>query len=401
MTKKLQKNLSILFVVLLGTIWIAGLILFNYVNYQNNLRALKEDVRLEIRETGWKSFLASGGENADLGDIEYCIFKIGKDRQPVLCVNHFSDVSAEHLMQYGKQLSRHWRHGDPYLTVAYIFRRSRKFGKYIVLISGKQALRASFPVIIGSIVAAVVGLLGLALIARKLSDILVRPVDEMLMSEKKFMSNTSHELKTPLTVIRANTELLRSEIGENKHLQYIEQETERMISMVNEMLTLMRLDTPMTEKNHKAFPVDEALCDVIYPMESIAYEKKIQIDSHIQENMRITGNEEQIKQLMSILLDNAVSYSPEGVTIRVEAGIHGKRFLLSVANPGEPITEEEKNRIFERFYRRDEAREQSGGHFGLGLSIAGSIVANHHGKITVESKDGKNFFQVNLPVSGK
>lgn len=401
MTKKLQKNLSILFVVLLGTIWIAGLVLFNYINYLSNLRDLKENVRLEIRETGWKSFIASDGNKAELGDIEYCIFKIGEDRKPVICVNHFPNISTEHLMEYGNDLSRHWRQGDSYLTVAYIFKRSRKLGKYIVLISGKQALRASLPVMTGSIVVAVVGMLGLTLIARKLSDLLVRPVDEMVRSEKKFMSNTSHELKTPLTVIRANAELLKNEIGESKHLQYIEQETERMITMVNEMLTLMHLDAPVTEKNHKAFPVDEALCDVIYPMESIAYEKKIQIESNIQENMHMTGNEDQIKQLTSILLDNAVSYSPEGATIKVEAKIHDKRFVLSVANPGDPIPSEEKNRLFERFYRGDDAREASGRHFGLGLSIAGSIVANHHGKITVESKDGHNIFRVNLPVAGK
>lgn len=105
-------------------------------------------------------------------------------------------------------------------------------------------------------------------------------------------------------------------------------------------------DTLAEALTKEHYTVDEALCDVIYPMES-----------SIQENMRMTGNEDQIKQLLSILLDNAVSYSPEGATNKVEAGIHGKRFVLSVAN--------------------------------------------HHGKITVESKDGNNIFRVSLPVAGK
>lgn len=124
-------------------------------------------------------------------------------------------------------------------------------------------------------------------------------------------------------------------------------------------------DTLAEALTKEHYTVDEALCDVIYPMESIAYEKKIQMESSIQENMRMTGNEDQIKQLLSILLDNAVSYSPEGATNKVEAGIHGKRFVLSVANPGDPITEEEKSRVFERFYRKDEARE--------GITFSGSV----------------------------
>lgn len=99
------------------------------------------------------------------------------------------------------------------------------------------------------------------------------------------MSNTSHELKTPLTVIRTNAELLHDEIGENKHLQYIQQETDRMISMVNQMLTLMRLDGHEASRNCYSYRVDEALYNVIYPMESIAYEKKLQIDTHIQEEL--------------------------------------------------------------------------------------------------------------------
>lgn len=168
------------------------------------------------------------------------------------------------------------------------------------------------------------------------------------------MSNTSHELKTPLTVIRTNAELLHDEIGENKHLQYIQQETDRMISMVNQMLTLMKLDGHEASRNCYSYRVD-----------------------------------------------NAVSYSPEGGCIVVEAEISAKRFILSVSNPGEAISEKDKERLFERFYRKDEAREETGNHFGLGLSIAGSIVANHHGKITVESKNGSNIFRVNLPVTSR
>ncbi|MGN0415881.1 MAG: sensor histidine kinase [Agathobacter sp.] len=399
MVKKLRRKISVLLVILLATIWMAGLVLFNYGIYQDNLGELRSDFHEAIKETGWKDFLQSGGESTELEGIDYCIFQIGEDEDVRIFVNHYPGLSEKELLEYGRYLSKHWRQGTSHLRTTYIFKQGKKLGKYIVLISGRQAFLASLPMITGSFVAAVAGIIVLMVIAKRLSDLLVRPVDEAVMSEKKFMSNTSHELKTPLTVIRTNAELLHDEIGENKHLQYIQQETNRMISMVNQMLTLMRLDGHEASRNSYSYRVDEALYNVIYPMESIAYEKKLQIDTHIQEGMCMTGDEEQMKQLVSILLDNAVSYSPEGGCIVVEAEISAKRFILSVSNPGEAISEKDKERLFERFYRKDEAREETGNHFGLGLSIAGSIVANHHGKITVESKNGRNIFRVNLPVT--
>lgn len=401
MIKKLQKNLSILLVILFGAVFLDGLIILNWRNYQGNLRELKEDVRAEINDVRWNNFIESKGEDADLDYVEYCILYVDQDKQVTIYANHFESMTQERILQYEQQLAKHWKSGGNMVGVTAIFKRHRRLGKYIVLISGKQALWASMPVIIGSIVAAIIGIMLLFLIARMLSDWLVKPIDELVSSEKKFMSNASHELKTPLTVIRTNTELLAGEIGENKHLQYIEQETERMISLVNKMLTLTRLDAPLVEHRNQKFCLDEALFDVIYPMESVAYEKKLHMDVKIREGVHIVGDEEQIKSLMSILLDNAISYTPEGGMIQIEGNLRARKFYLRVTNNGEPIGEEEKAKLFERFFRKDEAREETGNHFGLGLSIAGSIVANHHGKITVESIGGKNTFEVVLPVTGK
>ena len=160
----------------------------------------------------------------------------------------------------------------------------------------------------------------------------------------------------------------------------------------------MRLDNPVEQTIHQKFRVDEALLDVIFPMESVAYEKKLKMDSDIEERMYLIGDADQIRNLMTILLDNAISYTPEGGEIRIRASIRSRRFSLSVSNTGEEIPKEQQEKLFERFYRADEARVNGGSHFGLGLSIAGSIVANHHGKIWVESRDGQNVFQVMLPV---
>jgi signal transduction histidine kinase len=226
---------------------------------------------------------------------------------------------------------------------------------------------------------------------------MVQPIEEMIESEKLFMSNASHELKTPLTVIQTNSELLAGEIGENRHLQYIQQETDRMIAMVGKMLTLVRLDSPALEEPHERYCVDEALWDVIYPLESVAYEKQIQIETNIAQDIYLSGDAERMKSVMSILLDNAISYTKEGGRIRITAGMHSGKFQLSVANTGDAIPPELRERLFERFFRADEARADAEQHFGLGLSIAGRIVENRHGKIWAESKNGENIFHVTLP----
>jgi signal transduction histidine kinase len=379
----------------LGLILIGVLVIFNWNDYKENLRELKYDVRQTIREEGWDEFFESYGDSVDLEETQYCVFAVDDENNVTIYSNHYPDMSEDRLLEWGKKIAPHWTGMEDFFGIAYIYKTTKQ-GRYILLISGAEALEASFPVVVGSILAGILGLLLLWLASRKLSHWMVQPIEEMISSEKTFMSNASHELKTPLTVIRTNTELLAGEIGDNRHLQYIEQETERMITMVGKMLTLVRLDAPYMEQTQEHYQVDEALFDVIYPMESVAYEKQIRIETDIMQGMQMNGDPEQMKSVMSILLDNAISYTKEGGSIRIVSAIHGGRFQLSVANTGEPIPQEQRERVFERFFRTDEARGDSEQHFGLGLSIAARIVQNQRGKIWVESKNGENIFYVIL-----
>jgi hypothetical protein len=400
MIRILRKKISILLFILIGIIFIGVLTGFAWNNYRQSLVELKSDVYRMIHEIGWNDFLKSHGETeeADFGDIQYCIFSVDDDHVVTIYDNHYPDMQEEKLIRYGQKMASHWRGENKYPGVTYIYKWIPKTGKFIILISGKEALESSMPVIIASAVFGILGLLILWLAAKKLSGWMVQPIEEMIDSEKLFISNASHELKTPLTVIRANSELLSEEVGGNKKLEYIKQETDRMIALVGKMLTLVRLDAPCAEQSSEAYFADEALLDVIYPMEQLAYEKQIIIKTDIMQDMKLSGDREQMKSVMSILLDNAISYTDDGGKICVKAGINGRRFLLEVSNTGEAIPAEKREKLFERFYRQDDARGDSETHFGLGLSIAGKIVENQHGKIWVESKNGENIFYVSLPV---
>ena len=393
MIKKLQKKLTTLLIFLLTIIWIGILLLFLNSTYKNNLKDEKEDVRSALREIKWKNFIRTQGTALDLEDIGYCVFQIDDYKQPHILFQTFANKTDEELLRYAKKYSLTWKKTHQTYKYIYIYKLRKK---QLMLISSAPALQATIPAIVLCIFLLFGGLILFTFSSRIISRWLTQPIEDMISSEKKFISNASHELKTPLAVIRANTQLLQKEISaDNKHLEYIHQETERMIVLVNKMLTLVRLDTAQNQAQPKRFRVDEALYDIIYPMESVAYEKKIRMTVDIQEEMYIDGIEDQIQNLLSILLNNAISYTPEYGEIVIRAYIQAKKFYLKVSNSGDPIPEEIRDRLFERFFRADEAREDNG-HYGLGLSIASSIAANHGGRIRVDYEDHKNVFSVVL-----
>jgi len=393
MIKKLQKKLTTLLIFLLTIIWIGILLLFLNSTYKNNLKDVKEDVRSALREIKWKNFIRTQGTALDLEDIGYCVFQIDDYKQPHILFQTFTNKTDEELLRYAKKYSLTWKKTHQTYKYIYIYKLRKK---QLMLISSAPALQATIPAIVLCIFLLFGGLILFTFSSRIISRWLTQPIEDMISSEKKFISNASHELKTPLAVIRANTQLLQKEISaDNKHLEYIHQETERMIVLVNKMLTLVRLDTAQNQAQPKRFRVDEALYDIIYPMESVAYEKKIRMTVDIQKEMYIDGIEDQIQNLLSILLNNAISYTPEYGEIVIRAYIQAKKFYLKVSNSGDPIPEEIRDRLFERFFRADEAREGNG-HYGLGLSIASSIAANHGGRIRVDYEDHKNVFSVVL-----
>lgn len=393
MIKKLQKKLTTLLIFLLTIIWIGILLLFLNSTYKNNLKDVKEDVRSALREIKWKNFIRTQGTALDLEDIGYCVFQIDDYKQSHILFQTFTNKTDEELLRYAKKYSLTWKKTHQTYKYIYIYKLRKK---QLMLISSAPALQATIPAIVLCIFLLFGGLILFTFSSRIISRWLTQPIEDMISSEKKFISNASHELKTPLAVIRANTQLLQKEISaDNKHLEYIHQETERMIVLVNKMLTLVRLDTAQNQAQPKRFRVDEALYDIIYPMESVAYEKKIRMTVDIQEEMYIDGIEDQIQNLLSILLNNAISYTPEYGEIVIRAYIQAKKFYLKVSNSGDPIPEEIRDRLFERFFRADEAREDNG-HYGLGLSIASSIAANHGGRIRVDYEDHKNVFSVVL-----
>lgn len=227
---------------------------------------------------------------------------------------------------------------------------------------------------------------------------MLRPVQDAFERQKQFVWDASHELKTPLAVISANAEALSAEIGENESLSYIQSEIRRTDRLVQNLLTLARMDGGRMQPALRAFDLSRALTGVTLPFESAVFEAGRTLKTHIDEGVECTGDEEMLKQLAVILLGNALKYSNDGGEIDVRLSRRDGRPVLEVQNTGTPIPPESLPRIFDRFYRVDDSHNRENPGNGLGLSIARSIVQAHRGEIAVQS-DAQHgtTFRVTLP----
>ena len=221
-------------------------------------------------------------------------------------------------------------------------------------------------------------------------------MEENDQRQKQFVSDAGHELKTPVSVISTNAELLFRQLGANEWLDNIRYENERMRDLVTQLLDLSRAENAhvqMEELDLSRLITGEAL-----PFESVAFENGLSIRSEIDDGITLQGNRTQLSQLVSILLDNAIRHADGGNVIGLSLCRHGRYAVLAVENSGKEIPQEQQARLFERFYRLDEVRNGEGKHYGLGLAIAKTIAEAHSGSISVECKNRKVKFTVSLPL---
>lgn len=222
---------------------------------------------------------------------------------------------------------------------------------------------------------------------------IVQPVSESYEKQKQFISVAGHELKTPVTIIDADVEILAMEIGEeNEWLADIGRQTRRMAALTNDLLTLSRMDENREQFTRIDFPVSDVVGETVSSFQTLAHSKKQHIRAQITPMLSCRGDENSVRQLVGILLDNAIKYSRgtgngscEDIVLKLEK--KGQNLYLSVTNSSEPVSEEQLRHFFDRFYRTEQSRNSETGGYGLGLSIAKSIVGAHKGRITASAPE--------------
>lgn len=240
--------------------------------------------------------------------------------------------------------------------------------------------------LLSSILVSILGLASVLFLVLIFSKIVMRPVSESYEKQRQFITDAGHEIKTPLTIIDANAEIIEMEYGENEWLQGIRKQTLRLASLTNDLIYLSRMEEQKNQLQKINFSLSDLIEETVLSFQALADTQKKSFSLNITPLLSLFGDEAAIRQLVSILLDNALKYSKEHSQITVNLQKKGKTIQFSVCNETESISKEHLSKLFERFYRTDASRNSETGGYGIGLSIAKAIVYAHKGKISASSE---------------
>lgn len=307
-----------------------------------------------------------------------------------------ASVSSKTAANYAKSL---WDEGKTSegltgFTDSYKYMTVDKDGSVMyIFLDVQRELSTIRTYVIASAGISLLGLIIVFVLIYFLSGKVLKPVSESYEKQKRFITDASHEIKTPLTIIDANTEVIEMMEGENEWTKSTRKQIARLTALTEKLVFLSRMEEADTRIEKLEFSLTDAVLDTAQPFDAIAasQEKSLQID--VAENMSCVGDEKMIRQLVSLLMDNAVKYSPKGGEIRLTAAESGKSRALTVWNTVDASGGIEKGSLdylFERFYRTDQSRNSKTGGFGIGLSVAYAIVEAHRGTISAKSEDGKS-----------
>ncbi len=369
--------------------------------------------------------LGRPGEFADEIQLPYFVLQLGIHGEPIASGGGFYDLSDDRFLKEitsaAFQTSKQVGHLEAYnLRFCRVVTPVNQYMVFVDTSSEQATLQGLLKTSACVGVFSFFGFLGISIF---LAQWAVKPVDQAWKQQKQFVSDASHELKTPLTIIMTNAELLQDsqleEENRNRFAEHILSTSKQMRKLLEQMLELARSDGEEKNNVFSHFDLGQVVSDEILSFEPVFFERGLHLEAQTMPEMPVEGDREQLRQLLDILLDNAQKYSSEGGKTHVELScqswskdkhcIKRKKFMnrimiqrkntwiLTVSNEGVPMSEEQISCLFQRFYRADEARSRDGS-YGLGLFIAEKIVNKHNGIIWAESKDGWNRFFVELPM---
>lgn len=400
MIKKLKRKFVLINMLMVAAVLIAVCVTL-YVSSSENIRRNSEEVlqRVLLMDSA-PSHPGEGGESIQLPYFSVLIFSdgsahfVGGSYYEFESVEEVQDILAACIrdgQESGLLKDYHLRY----------LRYSSPFWEKIAFVDTSLEQSTLRHLLFSIIAIALAALAVLTVLSRFLASRVVKPVEQSMERQRQFISDASHELKTPLTVILSNVSLLSEDIppeSENgRFLDGIEAESRRMKSLVEDMLTLEHSEDPQRPTEKKLLSLSELVTDETLLFEPPAFENGRRITSEIEDGITVRGAEEQLREILSVLLDNAIKYSPPGGEITLKLCRSGRKALLTVANAAESMDEALLSRLFDRFYRQDSSREETGG-FGLGLSIARAIAEKHGGTLDAASADGTITFTFAMPA---
>lgn len=343
-------------------------------------------VRNLLSESGWFSVCF----NADLSQDNVNLFNLSE-----LDEEAASDLALRALSQSSARTG----FLQDYL---FLIQDDVRGGQTVLFLNCETKLTAVRTLALISALACLGGILLAWLIASLASRKAIAPIIRNMEQQKQFITNASHELKTPLTVISTNMDLLQMEQPDNPWVKSTKKQTSQMRHLVDELVYLSRMEEENAPLSMENLPLSALLQEAAEPFFSMAEYQGKTMETDAESGLTLRGDRASIQRLLSTLLDNAVKYAPQDGSIRVRARNDGRHILLTVANSvSKPLTEEQCRQLFDRFYRADPSRNkdrQSG--FGIGLAIAAAIVEKHGGSIAAGMEGDQLIFTCRLPKGG-
>lgn len=397
MIKKLKQKIFLLIILSLSIIMLGVIILYASLNYNNTLNTT----------ISMMNRFVDGGPKRNPNIIED--YKLSPEFnvngvyrviiQDSVIIQGPENLRNNKIDEYALKILN--RNNEKGIIENYIYsvNNINKNTTVISMIEDENTVYHIRITIIFSILISIISLGVIYIIAKWLSKTIVKPVEESFEKQKQFISDASHELKTPLAVIEANADVLQDKIGESKWINYIQNEIESMNKLINELLLLAKIENVDNIKEYIELNLSKEVEITLSMFESVAYEKGVIIENNIEENIIFKGNKEDIEHIVSTLTDNAIKHTEGDKKIVVTLKKEKNDFMFEVKNMGDQIPEEEREKIFERFYRVDKSRNRTEKRYGLGLAIAKSTIEKYKGKIEVDYKDGFTIFKVIIPNS--
>ena len=391
MNKLRNKIFYIVFGILTAAL-LSFLLAFNIQNYQDQKEIIKRSITFNGR--GAPSEL--NNRNIRFMDANVFTIRLDKNNDIVEIISHANEeIDASLIQELANSILNSELIEKEHIGFLYFDKYSYLYhaGSRLVIIDNSFVQSNLKEVLNNSLIFFLVLELIFILIAKLISHWISRPVEEAFDKQKNFIADASHELKTPLSVITASAEALEKNPKEKKWLTNIKNESERMNNLIVDLLDLAKLENgnmEMTQGN-----LSKTVKFSVLTFEGIAYEKGIKFDYHIDDNIFMKMNENALKQVVEILLDNAIKHSKDKGKIEIYLK-ENNHIELTVSNLGDAIPKGEEEKIFERFYRADKSRNRNDNRYGLGLAIAKNIVNLHDGTIKAYSKNGKTTFQVDF-----
>lgn len=392
--KKLKNKIFLVLFSMLTIFVLMILIVYNVILYINEFNGLKESVDT-IESITSRPFYQTDFYDKELMfmDLDVYVIRFDSDMNITSVYNYSDDdLTSEDIVNITKQYNKSYSRLEQIdlFSAKYVLLMNPRNELIIINIEDintKLVLSAQISILIFVLIELLT-----VYIVKMLTNWLIRPVEEAFLKQKQFIFDASHELKTPLSVIMTSAECLSKNPKETKWLDNIQSETERMNKLVLDLLNLAKYDNSYENRVLSVIDLSKLVEKSVLTFESLIYDKGLNLKYHIDQDVNFKCVDSEMKQLVEILVDNAIKHAYDKSTITINLIKEKDEISLVVKNRGDKIPKEEQYKIFERFYKSDNSRNRNENRFGLGLAIAKNIVLSHNGKIYVECKNGYTSF---------